>query len=169
MGKNEEALDQVGISSGTFWRSSCISIYSRFPSFPPLHKHMLTLALFSSKPRLGKNNKTGIPESKMETFPCSVTSCKVEESLHRIMRLLKIEMSLLQVPININIFNGVFPLLSRQYSHNSVALIKLQSKRGTEWTDLQTLQIFLTKLPLGKRTPLMVNFFDVILSVGCVA
>lgn len=76
-------------------------------------------------------------------------------------------MSLLQVPISINILKGVFPFLSRQYSEIPVALLKLQSKRGTEWTNLQTLQIF---LPLEKKDPpLMVNFFDVLLSVGCVA
>lgn len=78
-------------------------------------------------------------------------------------------MSLFQVLISINILNGVFHLLSRRYSHIPVALIKLQSKRGTEWTNLQILQNFLTKLPLEKRTPLMVNFFDVVLSVGCFA
>lgn len=89
----------------------------------------------------------------METFPCSVTFCEVEEMLHMIMRLLKIQITLLQVPINTNIPSGVFSLLSRQYSHIPIALIKLQIKRDTEWIKLQTLQIFLTKLPLEKRTP----------------
>lgn len=68
--------------------------------------------------------------------------------------------------MSINIIKAVFSFLSRQYSDIPVALLKSQSRRGTEWTNLQTLQIF---LPLEKRSPLKVNFFDVLRSVVCVA
>lgn len=54
-----------------------------------------------------------------------------------------------------------FLLLSRPYSRIQIVLIKLLRTTGAEWADLQTFQIFLTKLPLEKRTALIVHFFDV--------